>query len=221
MEALAPVPHIQGTKVVWNEKELLLKDEQARSVIKVYDLLRRETTMLYAPENYELKSPAIFGNQIAYLKITRTDPVQKGKQAVSDVYLYDLEKGREIRVTRSGKAEQPAIWNGRVAWLEDTGSPLGANVFLWESEKNAIQQLTRAGEADLPTLGQYFLTWHNASLKMIPVYNFAQGVLAIVDRELAGKPYTAENILVWLWSEPTQKEKQQAQWEIRVQRAVP
>jgi len=207
--------------VVWDEKEQLSKDEQARSVIKVYDLLQRETTVLYAPDNFELKSPAIFGNQIAYLKVKRADPIQDGKRATSDVYLYDLEKGREIRVTRSGKAEQPAIWNGRVAWLEDTGSPLGANVFLWESEKNAIQQLTRTGEADLPTLGQYFLTWHNARLKMIPVYNFAQGALAVVDRELAGKPYTAENILVWLWSDLAQKEKQQGQWEIRILQAVP
>jgi hypothetical protein len=139
------------------------------------------------------------------------------------VYAYDLRTHTEHRLSKSGKASQPAVWGDYVVWLEDylddeMTAGLGSNVFLHCLSTGQTQQLTRGAVADLPSIGDRFVTWNNVGGPVI-AYDLAENRLTMVDQaadgESVGGAYTSERTIAWYWMGSNAADSQQ-KTEIRV-----
>ena len=214
----APAPNIYDDRVVWSQAG---EGAEGRYVIKIYDLSTDQITTIAAVSPYFLTAPDVYGDRIIYLKAKEVpdDSAPRGFRLHSDVYLYDLRTGMERRVSTSGKASQPGIWGNNVVWLEDwvddSGAWLGANVFFHDLLSGQTRQLTRGEGADLLSVGKSFVTWHEADLDRVTAYNLAKAKMEVIDRGFVGKTYTANQTLVWIWSDPNRPTDSTARMEIR------
>lgn len=212
-----PAPSIQGERIVWKQPG---KDASGRDAIRIYDLTTAQTVTLRVPSSHWLAWPAVYGDTVVYVK---GEQAQDNSIAPRDVYAYDLRTHTEHRLSKSGKASQPAVWGDYVIWLEDylddeMTAGLGSNVFLHRLATGQTQQLTRGAIADLPSIGDRFVTWNNVGGPVI-AYDLAENRLIMVDQaadgESVGGAYTSEGTLAWYWMESNAADSQQ-KTEIRV-----
>jgi hypothetical protein len=222
VEQYAPIPSIQGNRVVWKQPR---KEVGSRDAIQLYDLASGQTITLLAPPSCWLGWPTVYGDMIVYLKSeeVRDSSASGGLKLQPDVYIYDLGTRTERRVSSSGKASQPAVWGDYVVWLEDyleveSGVGLGSNVFLHCLSSQQTQQLTRGARADLPSVGDRFISWHTPEGPVTAYDLLAKRLMTMdraIDREVVGGAYTSEGAIAWYWMESNVLDPKQ-KTEIRV-----
>ena len=118
-------PDIYGDKIVWQH----LYDEY--SGISMYNLSTKEETFIAADALY----PAIYGNKIVYFAYR--DGEGTGS---SDIYMYDVSTKKETRITTSGSAWDPAIYDNRIVYADDRSG--NYNIYMYDLSTKKETQIT-------------------------------------------------------------------------------
>jgi len=99
-------PAIYGDRIVW----------EADSDIYLYNITSHKETQITTNES-EQHDPAIYGDRIVwtdYRNFVETKfPID---YPTPDIYMYNLSTSKETRLTKSGSARNPSIYNDRIVW---------------------------------------------------------------------------------------------------------
>lgn len=112
------VPDIYDDKVVWAE------GRNYRTDVYMYDISSQMKTQITTSGS--ASNPSIYENKIVWEDSRGNETiVDKNNNSVTgklDIYMYDLSAREETRISTSGLASNPAIYNDRIVWQDSRNS---------------------------------------------------------------------------------------------------
>jgi beta propeller repeat protein len=101
-------PAVYGSKIVYFDR----RNSSVSGVgdIYMYDVSRHKETQLTTHGSAEYPTPAIYGNNIAWVD---------GRNGNDDIYVNDLSKHQETHTTNGSTQTWPDIYGNRVVWMDN------------------------------------------------------------------------------------------------------
>jgi PGF-pre-PGF domain-containing protein len=149
-------PDIYGNRFVWTEN----------GNIYMYDISTNIQTQI--PTNESASNPAIYDNKIVWVGHRLNDiAIDKNNNSISrsDIYMYDLSTKKEIRISTSGRASNPAIYGDRIVWQDsrnlDFGTRMG-DIYMYDlstEEESRISYSEQSSSSSPPAIYGDRIVW--------------------------------------------------------------
>lgn len=201
----APRPSISGAYVVW--RQFTRNGETFDSQILLYDLRSKVKRPVARIERGGLdcvvQSPHVYGNLIAWNRVVYD---RANRVARADVYLLNLETGKERKLTENGASFAPVISGNYVAWqYRNTPEGVYGEIEVYDLLTDTLTRITRGGPYDEfwgPSIGSKVVTWHPSSAKKAEAYDLDARKLLLLDEGYITRVLTNGNVVAWEWNEP-------------------
>ncbi len=129
-------PDIYGNYIVYDSD----------NIVRLYDLDTNIETQISSSINGSSRSPFIFGNKVVWLTTTQTGD----NTFTDDVYLYDIPSHQTSKISTSGVANNPDIYENTVVWSETNNGK--KDIFMRDIAANEITQVTTNGTSSKPAI---------------------------------------------------------------------
>ncbi len=173
---VGPFGAIAGGKVVWVDEY----DDKTgrRNAVKEFDLKSRTTKTLFeAPVVHEIDHVAVEGNRVVYSLVNLKDRKTLGVD--SDIYLYDIDKKKHTRLSKTKFASQPEIHWPYVVWK--TGIHfVGGGIYVYNAETKQGKEIKEVEDSKIPLryhtyqfpyISEHGVTWSAVGRGEVEVYS--------------------------------------------------
>lgn len=169
----------ENKKIVWkecnNEYKKAPRDVKKNAGIFYYNINTKEIKKINSESDKEITEPSLYDNKIVYWdKRNWIENYPKGyNRHVGDIYIYDLDSNKEIKLTDDAASYEPKIYNNIVVWFNDE------DVFYKDLITNEIIQATNDDKfrGELFVSDKY-IAWDNYGTNWQKVYGYGtiQGI---------------------------------------------
>ncbi|MCK5561881.1 MAG: hypothetical protein KAJ51_14875 [Thermoplasmata archaeon] len=139
-------PSIYENKIVWIDGR-----HGGGGDIYRYDIISKEETRITTGRG-AVGSPRIFKDKIVW---NEKEPDSFG---LWDIYLFDLSSNTDKRITNSGKAYSPEIYENNIVWFDTRGGD--GDIYMYDLDKNKEIVITSdSGYQMIPKIFDNKITW--------------------------------------------------------------
>lgn len=133
---------------------------EGEKTITLYDLEENTETKI-GDKNSTKTSPHVDGDYVVWLD---------SRHGGSDVYLYDLSKKKETRVTNGSEAAQLEISGNNIVWADKREG--GSDVYLYNISTGEEQKISTSKKASNPTTSDSFIAWEDTRNGNPDIYTY-------------------------------------------------
>ena len=148
-------PDIYGDRIVWaSEYNIYMRDISTHIQTQI-------TTSGSA------SFPAIYGNKIVWMDNGRSGTVidENGNSySRSDIYMYDISAKKETRITTSGLASNPAIYNNRIVWQDCRNSDYFGgygDIYMYDISTRKEIRISYSRQSSSPAIYDKRIVWQD------------------------------------------------------------
>jgi len=138
-------PVIYGNWIVWFGHEYV--DIDNNYCIYLYDLSTQQTTEIACNMNEGFSLPDIYNDEIVYSTVG-----YESGMAGEYVYMYTISTQKETKITTSGSASDPAIYENRIVWQDERDGWDHSELYMFDLSTNIETQITTSGSASNPAI---------------------------------------------------------------------
>lgn len=152
-------PDIYKDRIVWVD---LRNESDLKSDVYLYNISTQKETQITTGGSVFYNSPAIYGDKIVWADLRNNviDWRSTGdwNNIKSDIYIYDLSTFRETRITTSGVALNPDIYDDRIVWA-DNRSGNGSDIYMYDLSTSRETRITTSESASFPSIYADRIVW--------------------------------------------------------------
>lgn len=160
--------------------------------IWMYDLSTKQTTNIYGQNGYETTHPAIYGHNVVW----EGNP---GEFGIFDIYIYDLLTSRESKISTSGTAYNPEIYDNKIVWQDERNG--NYDIYMYDlSSKKETQITTNKSDSINPVIYGNTIAWQDNRNGNWDIYAYDLGThqqIHTVDKSDQVDPAIYGNKVVW------------------------
>lgn len=133
---------------------------EGEKTITLYDLESNSETKI-GDKNSVKTSPHVDGNYVVWID---------SRDGNSDVYLYDVSKKKETRVTTDAKATQVEIHGKNIVWADKRDG--GSDIYLYNITTGEEQRVSNSGKAENPSVSDTYVVWEDSRNGNADIYYY-------------------------------------------------
>ncbi|MBU8711724.1 hypothetical protein KM924_04325 [Brevibacillus parabrevis] len=120
---------------------------EGEKTLTLYNL-SKQTELKIGDKKSDKTSPRVDGKYVVWID---------SRNGGSDVYLYDIAKDEEIRLTKDASVSGLEITGKQVAWADKSDE--GTDIYLYNISTGDTTRVSTSGKAESPTVGDSYVAW--------------------------------------------------------------